>query len=252
MNYLWLLNRITRRLTKLRLQPIEVFCFHKVSDTYQPHYGGIGDWTQTEQFKRNILSFRKRYTFISLEEAYTHLLHDTFRFRNYAVLTSDDGYQCILDILPWLEENNIPVTLFISTKYLDGRSYDPWFDNHWGNITAEQKAKYLKTMYIQQHHLSSPVLNTSNISICMHGYGHDEVSGMREDEFHNYVQKCRNEIVYHPQYKPFYAYTWGRHSHLTDSVLHNMHIVPVYCDDADNIIFDGRIHRESIDGAVIN
>lgn len=233
---------------KMRLHPIEVFCFHKVSDTYQPQYGGIGDWTQTEQFKNNIIALRKKYTFISLEEAYCHLLHDTFRFRNYAVLTSDDGYQCLLDILSWLEEQHIPVTLFISTKYLDGKSYDPWFDAHWGDISAEQKADYLKSMYIQQTHLQLPELRSKNVSLSLHGYGHDEVSEMSKEEFASYVDKCCVPIQTHPRYAPFYAYTWGHHSSVTDMVLREKKIVSVYMDGYANIHFDGAIHRKCIDG----
>lgn len=243
-----LFSKIVRRLTSLWCKPIEVFCFHKVSDTYQPEYGSIGDWTQTEQFKRNILALRKKYTFISLEEAYRHLLHDTFRFRNYAVLTSDDGYQCLLDILPWLEEQQIPVTLFISTKYLDGKSYDSWFDAHWGDISAEQKAGYLKNMYIHHAHLKQPELLSANVSLGLHGYGHDEVSRMNKDEFASYVDKCCEPIKTHPRYAPFYAYTWGHHSVVTDRVLRGKQIVPVYMDGYANIHFDGAIHRKCIDG----
>ena len=233
-----LLYKTTRRLLKLQRHPIRVFCFHKVSDSYQPEYGGAGDWTQTEQFKQNILSLRKRYTFISLEEAYNHLSHDIFRCRNYAVLTSDDGYQCLLNILPWLEEQHIPITLFISARYLDGKSYDPWFDAHWGNTTAEQKSYYLKSMYIHEPQLQLPALCSENISLALHGYGHDDVSKMSTDEFKNYVQISLNEI----------AYTWGRHSCYTDNVLRKMQIIPVYCEGKDNVVFDGAIHRECIDG----
>lgn len=233
---------------KMRLHPIEVFCFHKVSDTYQPQYGGIGDWTQTEQFKNNIIALRKKYTFISLEEAYCHLQHDTFRFRNYAVLTSDDGYQCLLEILPWLDEQHVPITLFISTKYLDGKSYDPWFDAQWRDISAEQKAEYLKNMYILQSHLPLPALLSENVSLGLHGYGHDEVSKMNKDEFASYIDLGREALKIHPRYQPFYAYTWGHHSAVTDMVLKSTSIVPVYMDGYCNIHFDGAIHRKCIDG----
>ena len=243
-----LLNKIWRKWIRLRLRPIEVFCFHKVSDAYQPEYGGIGDWTQTEQFKRNILALRKKYTFISLEEAYEHLHHDSFRVRNYAVLSSDDGYQCLLDILQWLEEEHIPVTLFISTKYLDSKSYDSWFDAHWGDISVEQKADYLKKMYIHQAHLELQELLSENISLGLHGYGHDEVAKMREEEFASYVDQCMEHLKTHPRFKPYYAYTWGHHSIVTDKVLRGKKLVPVYMDGYDNASYDGAIHRKCIDG----
>ena len=242
------LRKIVRKIQRLWRKPIVVTCFHKVSDVYEPLYGGIGDWTETEQFKRNILHLQKRYTFISIEEACQHLLHDTFRFRNYAVLTSDDGYQYVLDILPWLKEQRVPITLFISTQYLDGKSYDLWFDAHWKDITAETKENLLQSMYIQSQHLSSAELNTDNISLCLHGYGHDEVSQMDAEAFRNYVEKCKAALEKHPRYKPFYAYTWGRHSDATDNVLREKGIVPVYMDGQMNDKWDGGIHRVCVDG----
>lgn len=241
--------KIVRKIQRLWCKPIVVFCFHKVSDTYEPLYGGKDDWTQTDQFKRNIMSLRDKYTFISLEDAYSRLRNDTFRFRNYAVLTSDDGYQCILDILQWLNEMHIPVTLFLSTKYLDGKSYDPWFDAHW-NLTDEQKCNLLRNMYIQSRHLSLPTLNTENVTLSLHGYGHDEVSWMNAETFRNYVQKSKMALENHPRYRSYYAYTWGHHSKVTNNVLRAKNIVPVYMDGQMNDSWDGAIHRVNMDGVI--
>ena len=102
---------------KLRLQPIRVFCFHQVSDEYAPLTMWEEDWTQTELFKRNIQNLKERgYTFISLPEAYFKLKNDSFRREKYAVLTADDGFKSMLNILPWLIEQRIPVTLFVNPK----------------------------------------------------------------------------------------------------------------------------------------
>lgn len=49
------------------------------------------DWTETEQFKGNVLKLKDKYEFISLEEAHRHLKNDDVRLKDYAVLTADDG-----------------------------------------------------------------------------------------------------------------------------------------------------------------
>ena len=245
------IRKILHGICYLWHKPIIVFCFHKVSDVFDSLYGGIDDWTETEQFKHNIYNLQKKYTFISIEEAYKHLLHDKFRFRSYAVLTSDDGYQCILDILPWLEKEKIPITLFLSTQYLNGQSYDPWFDAHWKGLSIEEKIEVVKNMYIQKQHLPTIDLISDNVSLSIHGYGHEEVSTMDAETFGAYVKKCREILEAHPRYKAFYAYTWGRHSDITDRVLCENGIVPVYCDGKENVLWDGIIHRICIDGKLL-
>ena len=85
-------NTIKRKWTRLRLKPVRVFCFHHVSDVFEPDTMWECDWTQTDAFKQDILTMKKKYTFISLEEAYNHISNDKFRKTSYAVLTSDDGW----------------------------------------------------------------------------------------------------------------------------------------------------------------
>lgn len=70
---------IKRKWTRLRLKPVRVFCFHHVSDVFDPDKMWKCDWTQTEVFKQNVLAPKKRYTFISLQEAYNHISCDKFR-----------------------------------------------------------------------------------------------------------------------------------------------------------------------------
>lgn len=241
-----LYNKIIRKLQHLCLQPIPVFVFHKVDDVYNPSYGGIEDWTETKVFKARILRFKETYTFISLQDAYRHLCKDKIRCKKYAVLTSDDGYQSLIGILPWLEEEHIPITLFLCVQYLDGVSHDPWFDECWQCKNKEEIDKLQMGMYLQTRHLS--LLRSPNVTVCLHGYGHDEVSNMTYVEFAAYLKKCMAVLQSHPQYAPYYAYAWGHHSPVTDSVLHNVGIVPIYCDGMTNYVFDGAIHRICIDG----
>ena len=114
---------------RLRLKPVSVFLFHHVSEIRNPLVSAKSDWTQTEQFKKNICQLQKEYRFISLEEAWRKLNRDTIRLRKFAVLTADDGYHSLLDILPWLEQQGVPITIFVNTRYLDKKS--------WGEVNEE-------------------------------------------------------------------------------------------------------------------
>ena len=115
-------QKLRRKLRKMcKRTPIRVFLFHQVSDRFDATTMIEGDWTQMDQFKRNINRLRKEYTFIPLDKAYRKMRRDIFRFRDYAVLTADDGWASLNNILPWLAEQRIPVTLFLNPGYFDGR-----------------------------------------------------------------------------------------------------------------------------------
>lgn len=232
----------------MRFQPIQVFCFHQVSEQYEPIYGGIENWTNNAQFKKNIIELKKRFVFISINDALNHLRHDLFRFKRYAVLTCDDGFQCVLDLLPWFEEQKIPIALFLSLKYLDGNSYDTWFDSCWKEVPEGGKKLLLGSMYFYWNHLSIEPVCSGNVTLAIHGLGHDDVSKLNEREFSSYVDECVSLLGRHPRYKPFYAYTWGRHSSENDKVLKRKNIIPVYCDGMNNYGFDGAVQRVWVDG----
>ena len=119
-----LVNKIRRKWMKLRLQPIYVFCFHHVCETFDAASMNQRDWMQIDEFKQKVLKMQQDgVEFISLKEAYNKITNDKFRNHKYAVLTFDDGYASLNEILPWLEGQNIPATLFINGKYLDGKSF---------------------------------------------------------------------------------------------------------------------------------
>lgn len=242
------LHKIQRKWIKLRLQPIRVYCLHHVSDEYNPLTMWECDWTQTELFKRNILRLKSQYTFIPLAEAYEKMQQDVFRFRKYAVLTADDGYKSLLSVLPWLEEQQIPITLFINTKYLNGKS--------WSEINEEQamRAKpdvdmledVCPDLYMSKEELFS--LTSSLITVGMHGHEHLDGTEQSVDEFKQNIEQCRDILIDHPRYVPFFAYTWGRYNKETNGVLKEMGLVPVLVNGTKNYTYEGYIDRLAIDG----
>lgn len=222
-----LINKIRRKWMKLRLQPIHVYCFHHVCAEFDAESMYAEDWLQIDDFKRAIINMKNEgRRFISLTEAYKHIANDKFRNRKYIVLTFDDGYASLKEILPWLEEQHIPVSLFINGKYLDGKSY-----------RETPKEQYLT--YDELFRLTSPL-----IEIGSHGWEHIDATQMTEQEFATSVEKNIQLLSHHPRYIPFMAYTYGDYSSQTNVQLHNKNLIPIYVDGGLNYSDITAIHRE--------
>lgn len=222
-----ILNKIFNRIKKLRLTPIRVFCLHHVTHEFIEESMNKGDWMSFEEFKNKVESLRKcNVGFISLTEAFNRISNDFIRRKKYAVLTFDDGYASLKEVLPWLFENNIPVTLFVNSKYFDGVSY----------------RKNPNEKYLTKEEIFS--LTNNLLEIGSHGYEHTDASKMNEKEFKFHIEKNIEILRNHPNYIPFHAYTWGRHTTHTDEILKNEGITPVYIDGMKNYNDSNFIHRE--------
>ena len=222
-----LLKKIRRKWMKLRLQPIRVFCLHHVCEQFDSDVMYACDWMALDEFKKKINVLRSQgYQFISLTAAYEHLKKDWFRCQKYAVLTFDDGYKSLKEVLPWLEEQKIPVTLFINGKYLDGKSY-----------RETPKEQYLT--YDELFSLTNPL-----IEIGHHGWEHTVATEMTEEELLVSLQKNIEILSAHPRYIPFWAYTYGIHNQRSDVTLSNNGMTLVLVDGGKNYKLKGSITRE--------
>jgi len=246
-----MLRHILKKIRSLFVRPIPVFVFHHVSDTRDPLICAEEDWTQTDLFKRNLMYLKQHYTFISLQEAVKHLKHDKLRFRNYAVLTADDGLRSTYELLPWLIEQNIPVTLFICPKYLDGRSYIPIDEQRvhaqFPDVDMTEVAARMFIKPAQLHSITSPL-----VTIASHGYAHLDATAISEYDFEKEVMIAKNMLENHPRYVPFFAYTWGRGNVITDNILKRFNLTPVLCDGRVNNNWMGSISRKCIDNLQID
>ena len=223
--HIW--NKICHKWMKMCLQPIRVFCLHHVCEQFDTDAMYACDWMALDEFKQKINALRSQgYQFISLTAAYEHLKKDRFRYKKYAVLTFDDGYKSLKEVLPWLEEHQIPATLFINGKYLDGKSYR--------ETTNEQYFTYDDLLA-----LTSPL-----IAIGSHGYEHADASTMNEEDFQKHINMNIQLLKNHPNYIPFHAYTWGRCTKETNDILKNLCVTPVYMDGMKNYNEINYIHRE--------
>lgn len=222
-----LFHRISRKLTKLRLQPIRVFCFHHVCERFDADSMNACDWMQIDEFKSRVQAMRNEgVLFISLTEAYRHIYSDWLRHKKYAVLTFDDGYASLKEILPWLEEQKIPVTLFINGKYLDGKSY-----------RKNPNERYMIKDEIFA--LTSPLNEIGN-----HGWEHIRVTDITDEEFGISVGQNVQLLSTHPNYIPYWAYTYGSYTDFTENYLREQHLIPVYVDGVKNYNDNKVIHRE--------
>jgi len=222
-----ILAKIRRKWTKIRLRPIHVYCFHHVCAKFDAETMVACDWMQIDEFKKKIIAARQNgVEFISLTEAQEKMQRDIFRCKKYAVLTFDDGYASLKEILPWLEEQHIPAKLFINGIYVDGKSY-----------RTNPKERYLTKDELWA--LTSPY-----IEIGSHGWQHTDAIEMSADEFEQSITQ-NNELLHtHPCYVPFHAYTWGKHTNVTDAYLQSHDITPVLMDGMPNYNNPAVIHRE--------
>ena len=102
----------------LRLQPIRVYCLHHVCTSYDAETMYEGDWMALNAFQATIRKMQQSgVEFLSLSDAYKHMRNDFSRRKKYAVLTFDDGYASLKEVLPWLKAQHIPVTLFVNPDY---------------------------------------------------------------------------------------------------------------------------------------
>lgn len=221
------IEKIKRKWMKLRLQPIRVFCLHHVCKHFDAETMYACDWIALDEFKQKINALRSQgYQFISLTDAYENLKKDWFRRKKYAVLTFDDGYKSLNEVLPWLEEQQLPATLFINGKYLDGKSY-----------RETPKEQYLT--YDELFSLTNPL-----IEIGHHGWEHTAATEMTEEELLESLQKNIEVLSTHPRYIPFWAYTWGKHNKQNDEFLRSKGVVPILIEGNKNYKWIGSIDRE--------
>lgn len=222
-----ILRKLQRKWMKLRLQPIRVFCLHHVCEQFDAEAMYPCDWVAMDEFKQKIIALRNQgYQFISLKDAYEHLQKDWFRRKKYAVLTFDDGYKSLNEVLPWLEEQQIPVTLFINGQYLDGKSY---------RVTSKEQFLTSDELYA----LISPL-----IEIGHHGWEHKSVKEMTEEELIDSLQKNIEVLSAHPRYIPFWAYTYGIHNNSSDFILSHNGLVLVKVVGDKNYKWMGAFSRE--------
>ena len=226
-----LISKVRKKLLTFRLKPIRVFCFHQVSDEFEPEKMWKCDWTQTKVFKNRVLELKKQYIFVSLMEAYNHIVNDRFRVKNYAVLTADDGWESVRNIIPWLAEQGIPVTLFLNPLYMDGK--------HFQSRTTEE-------FLTREEVIELTARYGAYVTIASHGWSHLRCSKMSDDEFMENVQSAESELMDISGKIPFFAFPFGSYSMSNLVQLRKCQLVPVLIDGRENCQDTTCVHRENL------
>jgi peptidoglycan/xylan/chitin deacetylase (PgdA/CDA1 family) len=213
----------------MRLQPIRVYCLHHVSDSFDESTMYSIDWLQTDVFKSEIDQLRnEEYEFISLEKATEHLKHDWFRHRKYAVLTADDGWASMKNILPWLDEQHIPITLFLNPPYLDGQHF-----------REKETEKYLSWDDIREMATLYP-----HVSIGSHGWEHTDATLQTIDVFKQSIKLSKEALQEMPNYIPYYAFPYGKYNSGYIAAVEGLGLTPLLVSGNKNIIYSNYIDRE--------
>ena len=228
---LW--QRLRHRMLRMRIHPIRVFVFHQVSEVFEPDTMWECDWSNLDDFKRSILSLKKQYRFISLTKARMHLNNDKIRLNDYAALTADDGWSSLKNVLPWLAEQRIPITLFLNPSCLDGQHYH---SRDTDKLLTEEDIRSLVKLY-------HPF-----ITIASHGWTHRDCTTMTMEEFMESFNQSETALQKIGHTVPFYAYASGRSTPEQTVFLKNRSIVPVFVDGMKNEMDSSILHRECIDG----
>lgn len=229
-----LLRKIKRKILKMRLRPVRVFVFHQVSEVFEPETMNKNDWTELSQFKAAILKLKMEYEFISLEDAAIKIGTDRIRWKNYAVLTADDGWRSLLNIVPWLIEQKIPVTLFVSPAYFDGKTY-----------------RTCKTeRYLSEPELSDLVVSSKGmVTVGLHGWEHTDATQSTEMDFRNEVLKAFEVLSQFSSFVPYFAFTWGRYNKMALRVCREQfRLTPIFTSGNKNYNDPFKIDRDCIDG----
>lgn len=239
-----MIQKIRQRLTKLYLHPVRVYCLHHVCAQANPIVTCPGDWISEDEFIISVQKLKDNgFRFLSLTEAYTHIKQDRIRIKNYAVLTFDDGYRSSLQIYHWLEDHHIPYTLFLNAKYMDGTSASPHIIKHARSINPNVSLEtIIADLYLSKEDLMT--LSPQFSQFGSHSYEHLDATEMQANEFAGQIHDNLSVLRQFPQFIPFHAYTWGRHTSATNRMLNEFELIPVYMDGNTNYGPSHVIHRE--------
>jgi peptidoglycan/xylan/chitin deacetylase (PgdA/CDA1 family) len=241
-------QKLHRYWIRQRLKPISVFVFHHVSEVRNPLICAEEDWTSMEVFKNNIVKLQQEFEFISLTNAYRHLSLDKWRKKRYVVLTADDAYRSILDIVPWLAARRIPLVIFANSRFLDQDSMTPIHEEYIKTVAPNADlGQVLKATYMSKEELWS-LNDEETIEVGLHGHEHLDLSQLDQDNMVREVETCRSILQSHPRYIPFYAYPWGACNANTDNYLLQHGLIPVKVSGSKNYNNKEYVDRKCVDG----
>ena len=113
-----------------------------------------------DKFTDFINEFIDQYKFISINQIFNQISEK--KIKKAICLTFDDGYKNNLEIaLPIIEKYNIPITIYVCTKFLNGDGNAWWFEL-WDFI----KSKELVSINLSYLNKTWKIKNTQEKLVC--------------------------------------------------------------------------------------
>lgn len=247
-------------------KPIVILNYHHISEVFDSTTQDISIWTSLKDFENTIVYFKnKGYEFISMEKALDIYYKKEKPKKNYITITFDDGHKSILNVLDVMSKHNVPVLFFINSAYINDNDYN-WVDivqyfkrnpkeyydkfnisnEDWEVINQlwvcndsdtfieiEKKAVLIlkkindfKVRHITQIELDSLV--NPLITIGLHGHRHHKYDVMKDEVLRENLIKNADFLKHHPNYKPYFAFPFGRYKSSSLEVIKKLNIVPFF------------------------
>jgi peptidoglycan/xylan/chitin deacetylase (PgdA/CDA1 family) len=101
-----------------------VFYYHLVNDDLVPHVTNLYEYKRTRQFSDDLDFLLKHYSPVGLTDVIRWLKGNSSLPRKCFVLSFDDGFREIYDIVaPILLRKGIPAAFFLTSSFLDNRDF---------------------------------------------------------------------------------------------------------------------------------
>lgn len=267
-------------------KPIIIFVWHQVSSKFELGYNSLLDWTSSEYFENSIkYLIKKKFVFISLENAYEILSKSEKRKHRYVVFTFDDGYATVLDTIPILEKYNIPATFFINTAYTDENAVN-WTDilnlldssddtteipsnvienleklkqcqnpNKYDQSRRIAEGIYPKTylnkrLYLTREELFS--INNPLFTFGLHGHEHEHHILMSPEWCEKNIIENHRRLKDHPNFIPFFSFPFGKYTINEAVKVEKMGFKTLSCNNLFNFNNSTPLNRSEMDGKVIS
>lgn len=112
----------------LRPATVTIFMVHGLIDeSAEASWSPLRTYHSLLAFKHSLRVLKKRFLFVPLATAVSMISRCRPVAKNTAVLTFDDGYRSVLDVMGFLEREDIVPTIFVTTSYA-GTSRLYWWD----------------------------------------------------------------------------------------------------------------------------
>ena len=170
--------------------------YHVVSDCQVPHVIYLYDYKNATQFENDIEFLLKKFSPISLFDLIKYLKHENELPKNAFLLTFDDGFSEMHDIVaPILLRKGIPATFFISSDFIDNKklcylnkaSLLVWSLNHKpASSNIEEKVRQI----LSDNGMQSNDMKSGILSIKYHQrHLIDEIAPIINIDFNEYLLK---------------------------------------------------------------